>query len=184
MNTKQNERISQVSSDTLVVGVDIGEKKHYARAFDYRGIEFSRRALPFSNSAVGFNVFYKWLEDMKERTGMKKVIIGCEPTGHYWFTFQKFLHDHKLKLVVVNPYSVNRSKELDDNSPEKDDIKDPKTIAQLVREVQYSLHTGRQVCRDQGSPGMQGSDYEAAYTAGESDTGVAAAVLPGIPGSL
>lgn len=159
MNIKQNERISQVSSDTLVVGVDIGEEKHYARAFDYRGIEFSRRALPFSNSAAGFSMFYKWLEEMKERTGMKKVIIGCEPTGHYWFTFQKFLHDHKWKLVVVNPYSVNRSKELDDNSPEKDDIKDPKTIAQLVREGRYStayIPEGKyaeireaQVCRDQ-----------------------------------
>ena len=159
MNTKQNERISQVSSDTLVIGVDIGEEKHYARAFDYRGIEFSRRALSFSNSAAGFNTFYKWLEEMKERTRMKKVIIGCEPTGHYWFTFQKFLHDHKLKLVVVNPYSVNRSKELDDNSPEKDDIKDPKTIAGLVREGRYStayIPEGNyaeireaQVCRDQ-----------------------------------
>ena len=159
MNTKQNERISQVSSDTLVIGVDIGEEKHYARAFDYRGIEFSRRALSFSNSAAGFNIFYKWLEEIKERTRMKKVIIGCEPTGHYWFTFQKFLHDHKLKLVVVNPYSVNRSKELDDNSPEKDDIKDPKTIAGLVREGRYStayIPEGNyaeireaQVCRDQ-----------------------------------
>lgn len=159
MNTKQNERISQVSSDTLVIGVDIGEEKHYARAFDYRGIEFSRRVLSFSNSAAGFNTFYKWLEEMKERTRMKKVIIGCEPTGHYWFTFQKFLHDHKLKLVVVNPYSVNRSKELDDNSPEKDDIKDPKTIAGLVREGRYStayIPEGNyaeireaQVCRDQ-----------------------------------
>lgn len=159
MNTKQNERISQVSSDTLVIGVDIGEEKHYARAFDYRGLEFSRRALSFSNSDAGFNIFYKWLEEMKERTRMKKVIIGCEPTGHYWFTFQKFLHDHKLKLVVVNPYSVNRSKELDDNSPEKDDIKDPKTIAGLVREGRYStayIPEGNyaeireaQVCRDQ-----------------------------------
>ena len=159
MNTKQNERISQVSSDTLVIGVDIGEEKHYARAFDYRGLEFSRRALSFSNSAAGFNIFYKWLEEIKERTRMKKVIIGCEPTGHYWFTFQKFLHDHKLKLVVVNPYSVNRSKELDDNSPEKDDIKDPKTIAGLVREGRYStayIPEGNyaeireaRVCRDQ-----------------------------------
>lgn len=159
MNTKQNERISQVSSDTLVIGVDIGEEKHYAGAFDYRGIEFSRIALSFSNSAAGFNIFYNWLEEMKERTRMKKVIIGCEPTGHYWFTFQKFLHDHKLKLVVVNPYSVNRSKEFDDNSPEKDDIKDPKTIAGLVREGRYStayIPEGNyaeireaQVCRDQ-----------------------------------
>ena len=64
MNTKQNERISQVSSDTLVIGVDIGEEKHYARAFDYRGLEFSRRALSFSNSAAGFNIFYKWLEEI------------------------------------------------------------------------------------------------------------------------
>lgn len=159
MNTKQNERISQVTADTLVVGVDIGEEKHYARAFDYRGIEFSRKALPFSNSAPGFQSFYKWLEEMQERAGKKKVIIGCEPTGHYWFTFQKFLHDHKLQLVVVNPYSVNRSKELDDNSPEKDDIKDPKTIAGLVRDGRYStayIPEGAyaeireaQVCRDQ-----------------------------------
>ena len=63
------------------------------------------------------------------KTEMKKVIVGCEPTGCYWLTFQKFLQDHDVQLVTVNPFTVNRSMELDDNSPEKSDLKDPKTIA-------------------------------------------------------
>ena len=62
-------------------------------------------------------------------------------------------------LVTVNPASVKRSKELDDNSPEKSDLKDPKTIAGLVKDGRFStsyLPTGvyaeiREafVCRDQ-----------------------------------
>ena len=37
------------------------------------------------------------------KTEMKKVIVGCEPTGCYWLTFQKFLQDHDIQLVTVNP---------------------------------------------------------------------------------
>ena len=40
---------------------------------------------------------------------MKKVIVGCEPTGCYWLTFQKFLQDHEIQHVIVNPFTVNRS---------------------------------------------------------------------------
>ena len=90
---------------------------------------------------------------------MKKVIVGCEPTGCYWLTFQKFLQDHGIQLVTVNPFTVNRSMELDDNSPEKSDLKDPKTIALLVKDGRYStsyLPSGvyaeireASVCRDQ-----------------------------------
>ena len=53
------------------------------------------------------------------KTKMKKVIVGCEPTGRYWLTFQTFLQDHDVELVTVNPFTVNRSMEPDDNSPEK-----------------------------------------------------------------
>ena len=37
MNYKQNEKINQVKESTLVVGIDIGSTKQYARAFDWRG---------------------------------------------------------------------------------------------------------------------------------------------------
>lgn len=39
MNFTQNEKISQVSEETLVIGIDIASETHYARAFDWRGIE-------------------------------------------------------------------------------------------------------------------------------------------------
>ena len=38
MNYTQNERIEQVTDTTLVIGVDIGSRTHYARAFDTKNI--------------------------------------------------------------------------------------------------------------------------------------------------
>ena len=159
MNLTQNDRLKQVTADTLIVGVDVGSQTHFCRAFDWRGFELSRRVFKFSNDRMGFLTFLRWTEELMNKTEMKKVIVGCEPTGCYWLTFQKFLQDHDVKLVTVNPFTVNRSKELDDNSPEKSDLKDPKTIAMLVKEGRYStsyLPEGvyaeireASVCRDQ-----------------------------------
>ena len=42
------------------------------------------------------------------------------------------------KPVHVNPHHVKKSKELDDNNPNKNDRKDPKTIAALVNEGRFS----------------------------------------------
>ncbi len=72
------------------------------------------------------------------KTEMKKIIVGCEPTGCYWLTFQKFLQEYEAQLVTVNPYTVNRSMKLDDNSLEKSDLKDPGTIALHVKVGRYS----------------------------------------------
>lgn len=33
MNNIQNKKISQITDDTLIVGIDIGSTAHYARAF-------------------------------------------------------------------------------------------------------------------------------------------------------
>ncbi len=38
----------------------------------------------------------------------------------------------------MNPFHVKRSKELDDNTQTKSDIKDPKTIAMLVKDGRYT----------------------------------------------
>ena len=62
-----------------------------------------------------------------------------EPTGHYWFNLGKFLQDNDMKPVLVNPHHVKKSKELDDNSQTKNDRKDPKVIAGLVKEGRYMI---------------------------------------------
>lgn len=64
--------------------------------------------------------------------------MGIEPTGHYWFPLAEFLHRENIKVVIVNPHHVNKSKELEDNSPTKNDYKDARLIADLVRNGKYS----------------------------------------------
>lgn len=139
MNYTQNKKIEQVANDTLVVGVDIVSDFNFARGFDWRGIELTKKVFKFSNTLQGFLNYFDWVLDVMQRKGKKEIIVGCEPTGYYWFTFAKFIKEHGMKLVFVNPCHVKQSKEMDDNSPNKTDLKDPKTIAKLVVEGRYSF---------------------------------------------
>lgn len=72
----------------------------------------------------------------------EKVMVGCEPTGHYWFNFAQYVKQSGMTLVLVNTYHVKQTKELDDNSPTKNDSKDPKRIAKLVSEGRYASSSG------------------------------------------
>lgn len=137
MKYTQNDKILQITDTTLIIGVDIASETHFARAFDYRGVELGK-TLKFDNDAPGFQMFCIWVEEVQKRQGKTNVIVGMEPTGHYWFPLADYLKNKNIKLVLVNPHHVKRSKELDDNNPTKNDRKDPKTIAQLVKDGRYS----------------------------------------------
>ena len=139
MNYTQNEKLLQVGEENLIIGIDVGSKKHYARAFDWRGIEYSKKAFAFSNDVEGFAGFLEWISAIRKKNGKETVIPGMEPTGHYWFDLALFLRDNGMKPVLVNPLHVKRSKELDDHLPSKNDKKDPKTIAKLIIEGRYAF---------------------------------------------
>ena len=134
----QNKKIEAITEKTLVVGIDIGSETHFARAFDWRGIEYSKKPFAFSNNEAGFVTFNAWVTDIMEKHDKDTVIPGMEPTGHYWFNLGAYLQDKGMKPVHVNPHHVKKSKELDDNNPNKNDRKDPKVIAGLVKEGRYS----------------------------------------------
>lgn len=133
----QNAKIAAITEKTLIIGIDVGSETHFARAFSWRGYEYSRKPLEFSNTEEGFATLLSWIDELKEKHGMEKVIPGMEPTGHYWFNLGRFLQDHGMRPVHVNPHHVKKSKELDDNNPSKNDRKDPKVIAGLVNEGRY-----------------------------------------------
>ena len=135
----QNKKIEAITERTLVIGIDVGSETHYARAFDHRGIEYSKKPFKFSNDEEGFASLKAWILEYKEAHEKDKVVPGMEPTGHYWFNLGKFLQDNDMKPVLVNPHHVKKSKELDDNSQTKNDRKDPKVIAGLVREGRYMI---------------------------------------------
>jgi transposase len=131
MSLTQNEKICQVADETMVVGVDVGSETHYARCFDNRGVEFGK-VFSFASDREGFEQFGARVSKLMADAGKTTVIVGAEPTGHYWFTFGEYLKKQGVRMVFVNPMHVKRTKELDDNRAGKSDRKDPKTIAQLM----------------------------------------------------
>ena len=134
----QNAKIASITEKTLIIGIDVGSETHYARAFDWRNYEYSKKPFSFSNDEAGFAAFMAWMEDLMEKYGKTAVIPGMEPTGHYWFNLGAYLQEQGIKPVHVNPHHVKKSKEMDDNNPNKNDRKDPKTIASLVNEGRFS----------------------------------------------
>ena len=137
MNSNTNEKINQVSENTLVIGIDIAKHKHFACVIDDRG-RVLQKSFPIVQSRIGFEAFYERLLTLKTAHEKQDILVGFEPTGHYWMNLAAFLTDHGIPFVMVNPMHVNRSKELDDNLQTKNDQKDALVIARLMRDGRFN----------------------------------------------
>jgi transposase len=136
MSNSNSTKLATINPETLIVGVDIAKELHWARFTDHRGLEIGK-AIKFNNNRQGFENIVASMETTCKLKGLKKVIVGMEPTGHYWKPLANYLVLHGLKVVMINPYHTKRAKELDDNSPTKSDRKDSLTIARLVRDGRF-----------------------------------------------
>lgn len=136
---KKNDKLSFIDDETLIIGCDIGSEVHYVRAIDSRGRELSKAAFAFNNNAEGFSSAKAWALDLAAGNGKNKIVLGLEPTGHYWFCLTSWMVDNGISVVQVNPYAVKQTKELEDNSQNKDDRKDPKLIANLAKDGNYGM---------------------------------------------
>ena len=135
----KNAKLTFISDDMLILGCDIGSETHYMRAIDTRGRELSKAAFPFSNNAEGFQSAKAWAVQLAAEHSKKQIVLGLEPTGHYWFCLTAWMIKNGISVVQVNPYAVKQTKELEDNSQLKDDRKDPKLIANLVKDGNYGM---------------------------------------------
>ena len=141
MKVKYEDRLKQktlaIKPNTLIVGVDIAKNYQWARFVDYRGIEHDH-AIKFKNNKGGFELILARIREICKQEKFKNVIVGMEPTGHYWKAFANWLEKQKgITVVLVNPYATKQAKELDDNSQTKSDKKDALTIAKLVKDGRY-----------------------------------------------
>ena len=81
----KNDKLTFISDDMLILGCDIGSETHYVRAIDTRGRELSKDAYSFSNNANGFQSAKDWALQIAAKYEKKQIVLGLEPTGHYWF---------------------------------------------------------------------------------------------------
>lgn len=114
-------------SSGIVVGIDVSKRKMTFAAF--RPDEKSR-VFTLNQDAGGFRALVRFLDELRSDGYIPWVAF--EPTGPYSTCLKEWLLYQKERVVQVNGYHVKRTKEVRDNSPEKDDLKDPRVIADLV----------------------------------------------------
>ncbi|MFD2508594.1 IS110 family transposase [Halalkalibacter alkalisediminis] len=138
MQDKQNQLIERISDKHLVVGVDIAQQVHVARAVNFRGIVVGD-PLSFENNEEGFSRLLQWINELKETKNFNTSIVGMEPTGHYWLNLSKWLYEQNVDVVTVNPHLVKKNKENRDNTQSKSDKKDALVIADMVKNGYYAF---------------------------------------------
>lgn len=114
--------------NTLILGIDIEKDNHYGQ-FVVNG-EYIKKPFLIKNTKESFDCLLQIIDELTEKYGTVHTLVGMEPTGHYW-------KNRGISLCLVNPYHVNKTKELEDNSPTKNDKKDSKIIAKLIYQGQY-----------------------------------------------
>lgn len=130
MQKIQPKKLKFVNGKTLIAAVDIGKgfNMGYARCPDHSEI----KPFEFANNRAGFEQFWNRLAEAREAKGLDSIVVGFESTGAYGEPLQHFLKSKPVRLVQVNPMHTKRVKELQGNSPNKTDRKDPKIIADII----------------------------------------------------
>jgi transposase len=89
------------------------------------------------NSREGFGQFVDMIEVLKMKHHLRDVLIGMEPTGHYWRKLAYFAKDHGYEVRFVRTTALKHHRELDESSSAKSDQRDALTIANITREGKY-----------------------------------------------
>lgn len=102
----KNEKLSFISDDMLIVGCDVCSEINYARVIEAGGRELSKSAFPFSNALEGFQSLFDWSTKIVAANDKTQIVLGLEPTGHYWFVLSTWMVLNGISAVQVNPYAV------------------------------------------------------------------------------
>ena len=90
--SSQLEKRQKIKRTTLIVGVDIGSKFNAVALMNKEGEVLGKYPKVY-NSREGFEYFVEMIEEVKKAHGLKDVLIGMEPTGHYWRKIAYFSKD-------------------------------------------------------------------------------------------
>lgn len=130
MKRSRTRKTKNINEKTLIATVDIGKRLNmgYCRCPDGKEIE----PFEFFNNGRGFNEFWRCIYKIMKNSHLEDVIVGFESTGPYGEPLTHYLRKRRVDLVQVNPMHSKRLKELQGNSPNKTDKKDPKVIADII----------------------------------------------------
>ncbi len=130
MKSIQSKKAKVVNKETLIATVDISKVTNVGYCRCPNGIDI--KPFSFMNNFQGFNIFWDRIMKTRNTHGLKDIVVGFEPTGPYGEPLTNFMKKKKVKLIQINPMHTKKVKELEGNSPNKTDRKDPKVIADII----------------------------------------------------
>lgn len=130
MKHNKVKKIRNINKKTLVATLDIGKKFHYGYFRAPSGEDIQPFA--FINTCHSFDKFWERLCQFKEKHMLEDIVVGFESTGPYAEPICQYLRNKSVQLVQINPMHTKRLKELNGNSPNKTDKKDPRVIADVI----------------------------------------------------
>jgi transposase len=119
------------SDEYLVVGIDVAKDKHHAFMGTATGNSLLRN-LVFENTLEGFCKLLERSEAIRIQNALSKVVFGMEPTANYHKPLGAYLIRSGHHLVMVTGNAVKNNRELLDGRWDKNDIKDPANVADLI----------------------------------------------------
>ena len=135
-DNRQVEKRQRITDATLVIGMDIGCEFNAMCLMSKEGTILGRYPKIY-NSRKGFDYFHGVIESMKKKRGFTDVLIGMEPTGHYWRKIAFFAMEKNYEVRFIRTTALKHQRELDESSSAKNDVRDAYTIANIVREGKY-----------------------------------------------
>ncbi len=133
---KQVKRRQKITKTTLIVSLDIGSEFNAMALMNKDGAIIGRYPKIF-NSRKGFEYFKKVIEQVRRTKGYKKVLVGFEPTGHYWRKIAYYAKECGYEIRFIRTTALKHQRGLDESSPAKNDMRDAVTIGNVVREGKY-----------------------------------------------
>jgi transposase len=136
MLKSQADRREQINKRTLLIGADIGKEFNALVLMDYKGHILEKLQRVY-NSHNGYKWMMQHINQLKRKKGYRHVLLGLEPTGHYWRKFSYYAQSEGIKVVFVKTTSVKYQRGLYQSSRAKNDIKDAAVIANLIYDGKY-----------------------------------------------
>lgn len=135
----KNDEITFINEYMLIIVCDMGCETHYARTISTMRLEPGDDKFQFDNIVEGFEKAKHWTLQIAAKHEKKQIVLGLEPTGHQLFPLVVWMILRGISVVWVNPYEIKHTKEVEDNSQLNDYRKDPKVIANLVKDGNYGI---------------------------------------------
>jgi transposase len=122
-------RAALLDGDPLVVGLDLAESGHFARAETSSGRPLEQRLLRSPDQETRW-----WQGVEKMRRPGQRVLVGMEPTGATWKLMWVEVERLGYRPLLVQPLAVRRAGEQLDYQRAKSDPRDAELICRLVRQ--------------------------------------------------